>query len=145
MSEKWTWIVVADGSRARILERLGNRTELHLVEGSVKRSPAPSDAALRQDRPGIVHESVGPTRHAIEPKVDYHQQAEVQFAKEMVEKLEKSFGDKKFERLVIVAPPVMLGTFRKLLSKRLRALVVAELDKDLTKIPDSEILKHIEA
>ncbi len=144
MKHTRTWIVVADGARSRILERLDKRPDLQLVPGSDKRSSAPSDHDLRRDRPGIVHESVGHTRHAVQPRVDYHQEAEDRFAEDLVARLEGALARDAFDRVVIVAPPVMLGTVRKIMSKRLQERVVAEYDKDLTKTPSNEILKHIE-
>ncbi len=139
-----TWIVVADGARSRVVERLGLQTKLRLISGSDMRTEIPKSNQLGQDRPGRVHESVGSVRHAIEPKHDAHQEMENQFAGQVVAFLDAAHGKNEFDHLVIVAPPIMLGNLRKKLSTGLRKLVVDEVDKDLTKIPNDEILQHLE-
>ena len=48
-----------------------------------------------------------------------------------------------FSRLIIVAPPVMLGDLRACRSKALGARVAAEVAKDLVKIPDGELRPHL--
>jgi protein required for attachment to host cells len=49
-----------------------------------------------------------------------------------------------YDRLVIVAPPVTLGDLRTAISDQVRALVVGEIARDLTKIPNSEVAEHLE-
>lgn len=138
-----TWIVIADGARARIVERLGKREEVHAISGSEVHVDHPKSSEIGDDRPGRVQESFGPARHAIEPRHDPHQELENLFAKQLVEILETASGDDQFDSLVIVAPPTMLGNIRKAMSQRVRKLVVAEFHKDLTKIPNHEVLKHL--
>ena len=48
-----------------------------------------------------------------------------------------------FKRLVIVAPPVALGDLRAAISHRVRATVIGELARDLTKIPNGEVAEHL--
>ena len=48
-----------------------------------------------------------------------------------------------YDRLVIVAPPVALGDLRTAISDQVRALVVGEIARDLTKIPNSEVAEHL--
>ena len=48
-----------------------------------------------------------------------------------------------FDRLVLVAPAVMLGDLRRALQPQVLEKVVAEVDKDLTKIPTHDVLAHI--
>ena len=84
-------------------------------------------------------------RHAIEPRTDPHKEAERKFSLELAQMLDKELASNKFEKLIVVAPPVMLGDLRKALSKRVGSAVVAEIAKDLTKIPEKEIVEHLEA
>ena len=49
-----------------------------------------------------------------------------------------------FDRLVIVAPAPMLGDLRRVLQPEVLGKVIAEVDKDLTKIPTHDVLSHID-
>jgi len=140
-----TWIVVADGAKARILERQG-------VHGTL--APASdrcfAEAEARQptrdvgaDRPGRVHESADTTRHAMEPRVDWHRFAKEQFARDVAAALEKAALDRLYGNLILVAPPRTLGDLRQALGSHARSLVAGEVPKDLTNLPDHELPAHL--
>ena len=139
-----TWILIADGARARILEQLGPGREIRAVEGERFETASKPSRELGADRPGRVMESVGHHRHAIEPRHDPHRGLETLFAHQLIDILSQRLHEGRFEKLVIVAPPVMLGDLRSALPKPLQRAVVAEVAKDLTKVPNNEILSHIE-
>jgi protein required for attachment to host cells len=69
---------------------------------------------------------------------------ETLFADELAAMLAKYAAANAFDRLVIVPPPAMLGDLRKVMHSEVQAKVVAEIDKDLTKVPNVEISTHIE-
>jgi protein required for attachment to host cells len=139
-----TWILIADGARARVVETTGKGTGIHAVElGELKAESRPS-RELGDDRPGRVVESKGHQRHAIEPRIDLHRAEETRFAGRLVDLLEKRRAGGNFERLVIVAPPVMLGDIGKALGEALKAVISAEIAKDLTKVSDQNLMRHLE-
>jgi protein required for attachment to host cells len=139
-----TWFLVADGARARIVETTGSNKEVRMVDlGQLEAESRPS-RELGSDRPGRVSESVGQQRHAIEPRKDPHRGLETLFAHQLVDILDERLASKSFDRLVLVAPPVMLGDLRKALSEALRAVVAAEVAKDLTKVATNELMRHLE-
>lgn len=140
-----TWILIADGARARILERVGHGEVVHPVFGERYETDLPPSRELGDDRPGRVHESMGHERHAIEPRRDPHRGLEVMFAHQLADILTSRRRDGLFDRLMLAAPPAMLGHLRRALSKDLKACLVAEVDKDLTKSPNHEIIRHMEA
>ena len=143
--ESITWFVVADGAKARILARHG---------GSGPREPASNkcfaEAEARlptrdvgAERPGRVHESADVTRHAMEPRVDWHRFAKEQFARNVADALEAAAGRKLYDALVLVAPPRTLGDLRHALGKHAGALVTGEIAKDLTNISDHDLPAHL--
>lgn len=143
---KTTWILIADGAKARILERSGPNAALapasdRCFTESEAREPTRD---IGTDRPGRVHESADATRHAMEPRVDWHRYAKEQFAKSVADALEQAALKKKYEELVLVAPPQTLGDLRGALGQHARALVTTEVAKDLTNIADHEIAAHID-
>jgi protein required for attachment to host cells len=140
-----TWILIADGARARILESTGKGHDVHAVQSCDFSNETPPSRELGSDRPGRVVESHGATRHAIEPRYDLHRGLETLFAHQLADILGQRLSEGSFDRLVIVAAPAMLGDLRKSLSAPLREKVVAEIAKDLTKVPNHEIMRHLEA
>ncbi|SFV30076.1 host attachment protein [Hyphomicrobium facile] len=139
-----TWILIADGAHARMVEALGKGHGLHEVAGTETRLHIPPSHLLGKAEPGRVHESVGYTRHAIEPKSDPHDSLEVQFADQLADHLRQYVEINAFDRLVIVAPPTMLGYLRKRLVTDVTSKVIAEVDKDLTKVPNDDVASHLE-
>jgi protein required for attachment to host cells len=140
-----TWILVADGAKARLLEREGLNAPLtpasdKCFSESEARAPARD---IGTDRPGRVHESADTTRHAMAPRVDWHQFAKEQFAKSVAGALEEAALEKRYDELVLIAPPETLGNLRGALGQHARTLVAGEVAKDLTNLPDHEISAHL--
>jgi protein required for attachment to host cells len=143
MKQTRTWILIADGARARILETTGNRQDMHLIPGSASQLDSPPSRDLGRDAPGRVYESVGHVRHAIEPRRDPHTGLEALFASQIATMLADYAAKDSFDRLVVVAPAGMLGNLRKMIEPQVREKIVAEIDKDLTRVPNGEIAAHI--
>lgn len=138
------WILIADGARARIIECLGTGKDTRIVELYRSEEHHPPSHELGRDRPARVHDSVGPSRHSVEPKLDPHRQLETKFADQLADVLNERLAAGEFDRLVIIAPPAMLGDLRKALSESVRANVVAEIAKDLTKAADVDVVRQLE-
>ena len=139
-----TWILVADGQRARLVENKGPGKGLQPVTAEPLLHPDPPSRDLGTDRPGRVAESVGGARHAVEPRTDPHRDEKRRFARELAERLDRAAAEGAYTRLILVAPPQMLGDLRDVLTSRTRALVAAEIDKDLTKATDAELTVHLD-
>lgn len=144
-SKQRTWILIADGGRARVLESVGSKARLREVVGLVELQDLPASRDIGDDKPGRSFDSVGGHRHAIEPRSDPHRELKRDFATHLAELMDVKAGANAFERLVVVAPAVTMGDLRSALSRRVSELVVAEIVSDLTKVPDVDILNHIEA
>jgi protein required for attachment to host cells len=143
MSET-TWVLIADSSRARVFEHRRSLRSLKLVDEDDRPELRDRELMRDSDRPGRVRESVGQTRHGMEPQTTTDERLREHFSRELVERLQIGANEQRFGQLLIVAPPAMLGELRSHLDENLRALVIAELDKDLTKIPAHELPEHLE-
>ncbi len=112
MKKAKIWYVIADGGRARFVERDENgafRTVLSFVAADLhKRS-----RDLGRDRPARVKESANSARHAVEPRRDLHEAAKEDFVKLVAEQLEAEHGRGQFDRLVLVAPPGVLTELKQ--------------------------------
>jgi hypothetical protein len=71
------WILIADGGRARVVLNSGPGRGIEQVTGLIFDAELPPSHDIGADRPGRTHESMGKTRHAIEPQSDPHQQLNV--------------------------------------------------------------------
>jgi protein required for attachment to host cells len=143
MKKSVTWILIADGARARIWRSEGWGTGLTPVTEEIEGDHRATHE-IGVERPGRVQESANPGRHAMEPRVDWHQFEKSQFAKKMASHLNRAAQNKDYDRLVLIAPPKALGELRSALDKHAAGLVVAELDKDLTQVASQELPKHLE-
>ncbi len=126
-----TWILVADGNGARILEALGEGSGFHQVSGGeVLSDGAPSDFKDRGN--------TAASRRNIARAL------ETLFASQLAAMLAGYLRQSAFDRLIIVAPPTMLTELRKMIGPNVREKIIAEIAKDLTKIPNNEISVHLD-
>ncbi len=139
-----TWILIADASRAKVLQLHGPGNDFAAVPGMAFETDHKRASEIGADRPGRSFESVGATRHAVSPRSDPERVEEKRFALHIVEQLDKQAGEDSFDRLIVVAPPVMLGDLRAALTPRLEQRLLNTLDKDLTKTPEAKLGKLLE-
>ena len=128
LKQKKRWVLVADGARARIFVRTPGKLENALGEDFIGNNL--TDTGLTTDKPGRNYESSNPTRHAYQPRTDWHQYQKTLFAKEICTILEKADEQHEFDELIIICPPKTLGAFRENLSKHIFPKITAEIGKD---------------
>jgi protein required for attachment to host cells len=149
-----TWILIADGAKAKVLAHDRKSGTLsaafpHEFSGTTAQSKE-----IASDRPGRSFESsgrgqpgdvgAGHPRHAMEPRTDPQRYAEYAFARDLAHHLQDAANQHRFDRLVVVAAPKTLGDLRQLLPDPVKKLVTAEVDKDLTNLPERDLPKHLE-
>ncbi len=137
-----TWVVVADGTRARLFNRHKNRT---LEEFDVLLSPEHRlhEGDLVTDRDGRTFDSAGQGRHAMGNKNTTKNHEMANFAKRLAMRLEEGRTSGELERLVLVAPPRFLGQLRANLSGPTQGLVALTLDKELTTLPAEKLQSYL--
>ncbi|MFU0504662.1 host attachment protein [Pseudaminobacter sp. NGMCC 1.201702] len=142
MKEKTTWVLLADGARARIVRQINLKDE-EQVEDLVFEIDHKQLGEIMSDRPGRSFASEGKRRSALEYHSEPEKDQEARFAETLVAELEQRFLAHEFQRLAIVAEPRMLGVLRRKLSPTLQPTVVVEVAKDLTKVPRQELTAAI--
>jgi protein required for attachment to host cells len=138
-----TWILVADGARARVLASEGPGKGL---TDAFDRDFVGNKALMREmvsDKPGRTQGSADSSHHVMESKTEWHRFEKQQFAKRMAELLEKAAMADAFDRLVLVAPPQALGDLRAELGRHAQKKVTGELDKDLTHVALGDLPQHL--
>ena len=138
------FVFVGDGRKALFLRNEGDEKYANLVTERVLNGEAnPPSHEQGSDRPGRAFMSAGSTaRSAVEP-TDWHDIEEHRFAERAAEALEKIVRERGAPALVIAAPARTLADLRRCLHNDVKAKLIAEIDKDFTKIPVWEIEKHI--
>jgi protein required for attachment to host cells len=131
-------VLVSDGRRARFLRNHGTPLQPELVLESTLDSDNPPTREQGTDRPGRYLGPDGHGRSALE-ETDWHQQAEERFAAQVANLLYHMEHANKFDDLVLVASPKMLGDLRARLHPEVAECVIAEIPKDLTGHPLPEI------
>ncbi len=142
MKQPRTYILIADGSRARLLLSEGRGRPLTEVPGAEYQTTLHPDRELQSDRPGRVHESASVVRHAIE-RDSLHRREKERFARHLADVLEEKFANHEFDRLLIAAAPETLGFIRAELDHKLQEVMLGEIAKDLTKVPNHVVRDHL--
>lgn len=137
-----TWILIADGARARVLEHAGPGKGLSEVNGLEFSQERLQGKDIWADKPGRSFNSVGAGRAAMEPPTDPVDKREADFVGMLADVLDRKNRDGAFDRLIIAAAPQALGDLRKAMSPQLQAKIETEIAKDLTRIPNDDVVKH---
>ncbi len=138
-----TWVVVADGARARLFANNGPGKGLTAVPNGTFSGPNAAARDIGSDRPGRTFDSAGDGRHAKEPRSDPQRTEKRDFVHTVAQHLRHAHNRQAYDRLVLVAPPQALGDLRASLDNGVRAKISAELNKDLTHLKDHELAEPI--
>lgn len=112
-----TWVLAADGCRARIFETHGLTLDLREIEDLM--NPAPRSTELSEkDRE--------------------------KFARTVASHLEQCRLQHRFDRLRLAVEPRFLGLLREHLSGETRKLVYEEVNHDISKLDSRGIQRHLE-
>ncbi|WP_126975888.1 baeRF12 domain-containing protein [Frigidibacter oleivorans] len=139
-----TWVVVADGRKAMVFdtEVAGGTPMLHVREEQAQFNPPDRDQAT--DRPGSAGNRGDGTGSSME-ETDFQRQGKERFATDLADWLYHRAHEGAFDRLVIAAPPVVLGAMRPALHKEVSDRVIAEVPKTLTGHPVPDIARILAA
>lgn len=134
-----TWVLVGDGRKALVLCNEGDARLPNLRATTVfKGQDTPSTSQLGTDAPGRVVANAGGSHSAVE-QTDWHDIAERQFAQVVAATLCEQERSGSFASIIVVAPPRTLASLREEFTAPLKAKIIAEVDKDLTRHPIPEI------
>lgn len=139
MKPKITWIVCADNRSTRVFSNAGpGKGVVEVPDQALSAKPATEYA----DAPGQGHSSHGPAS-AAKMRRDPKDLAAKAFAKEVADALTSALRKGAYDRLVLVAAPPMLGEVRPRLDEPVRAVLYAEVPKDLIGIDAARIPDHL--
>jgi protein required for attachment to host cells len=139
-----TLVLVADGARAKLLRNAGTVRQPRFVTEFEVEQENPPTREQGTDRPGRYPGADGISRSAVE-QTDWHQRAEDLFARNVATLLHRMAHTRPFKRLIVIAAPRVLGTLRAAFHPEVATRVVAEIPRDLTPMPVSELPRLLTA
>lgn len=129
MLHKRTWVLVANGSKARIFSFLKDSlTELTVLTHPETRMHGHD---LVTDRSGQSLRSGGLGHHSMEPRIQPHKNETEHFAQEVSHYLDLEYKMNQFRDLHLIASPAFLGLLRQHLHTETQKGIVTTIDKDL--------------
>lgn len=129
-----TWIVVADGARARIL------LNLHRAEGISELPLVSADEPRLAAHHGELAAGIHHTPHF---KPTLEKRTENHFLDVLAETIQTGVARKECDQLVLVAPATALGHLRGALAPATRQHIVAELVHDYTRQTNDFIMEKL--
>lgn len=124
------WIVVADGTRARILCNVGKDSHVSLTQQQLV-----EPANLDDDGPAGRQP----------PETSAEEIDEATFAKQLAHRLNAAALKNEFAHLVLIADPQTLGQMRPLLHQETTRRLLGECAKTLTRAPLEDIERALKA
>lgn len=133
-----TWVLVADGEKALFLENYtdGQDPYLKVVKQAEQDNPPAREQAA--NRPGRMADTGAGQRSALDD-TDWHELEKDRFAADLAEMLYERAHKGRFDRLVLVAAPNVLGELRDKIHVEVRDRIIGEIPKTLTNHPLHEI------
>lgn len=137
------WFILASQKEARIFIKTSERKRLKLLKSLTNPLGTEKRRALVKKHAGRGVKSIGrigsvsysmPNRH------DPHEQALIQFARELAQFLKSEKFKRNFESLTVVAEPHFLGKIKAEMRADLRKSVTKWIKKDLQKTPQKDLV-----
>ncbi len=133
-----TLILLASESRMRLCANTGVGKGVDEI-GSHAIDDFDDIARPYTDAPGRNRAAPGMAGHDFERPTSERRQQRDDFAAHILKETQQVFDAGGYDRLLIAAPPAMLGALRDEMSKTLKSVLLADLDKDLTKQPLADL------
>lgn len=138
------WVVVADRNRARFFETQANLESLVELEDLLSPVGRLDERDIRSDAKGRFYgKGERVQAHTAEPAVDGKTHAAQQFSKTVMQRLEQACEKKRYDRLILVAPPQFLGQLHKQLSQRVMQRITQELPLEISGLSAAQISEHL--
>ena len=136
-------VIVADGSRARILQAEHGDSPLIELQDFVHPESRLLDQDLITDEPGRGIRSGGAGKHTMGHESEARRKEIDDFARELGTEVENLRRKTRPHRIYLVASPKLLGYLRDALSKQCADLIAGEIAKDLVRHDLDDIRAHL--
>src|SRR5687767_12132959 len=138
-----TWILVGDAAHARLYEAGKEGEDWKAIdEFQNPEGRARSRDFLSEPSGGIQSEEGSVQRGAMEP-LSIKKVEESRFAKMLADYLNKGLSENRYDRVILVAPPELLGMLRHHLSPPVAKRVFETIAKDFSKVNPRELPERV--
>ncbi|MEX2113105.1 MAG: host attachment protein [Pirellulales bacterium] len=140
------WIFVGDTSRAQLFSTELREDPWTLIEGFEHPEGREFSREIRPTSPpGRAEQSsaYGARHTAMEPRTTPKEAEAQRFAQQVADYLEQAVAARKYDYLVLVAPPHFLGTLRGALGEQAAKHVRNTVNKDLTRLEPVEMRERL--
>ena len=138
-----TWILVAGNAAAHIYSARNKNSPLDFVESLAHPEGRQHVAALTGDTAGRMHDRLGEARHSLGDPQRLKAKERMRFARQIAAALALARRQKRFDRLVLVAEPGLLGCLRVCLAKSVSTCVVRELPHNSVGENATALRRHV--
>jgi protein required for attachment to host cells len=138
-----TWVLVANQAGARIFDHPVAGAELALVEEIDHPEGRLKNSEIDTDRAGAAFESAAPGVRAMGREESAHERVAADFARALAAKLSAARNDGRFDQLLIVADPHLLGLLRRAMDVPTGSRVKRAMPKNLAHVPTHAMHKHL--
>ena len=137
-----TWIVVASRDEVRIFERKGKK-DLTLVTdiGNPEGKLHPRD--LVSDKAGTSSDNRMRRRLAYSTEQSPKERSLINFYREIGDQIDLALNKQKFDRLILIAEPRLLGILRSVLPSSVHNVIIQEIHKDLAFATEEQIMERL--
>jgi protein required for attachment to host cells len=142
-----TWILIANGHRARCFERVPPGHALSELSDFVFPQTDALKPGAEEDRSGDAGKGHGRTGHAgtqFEPRTETHAKQRASFARQLADHINQAVSTKKCSAVVLIAPSAMLGQIRPALSPAARLALRNCVDSDLTRYQGADLKERVD-
>lgn len=138
------WILVADGSRARLFSASKRGESWQLLETFEHLETRERTADISPVERGTQKQSFGQGRPAMEARHSPRDVEQMHFAQQLADKLADGLKHNAYAGLVLAAPPKFLGLLKGMLDGQTAKSVIATVDKDYTLSNERELVERLE-
>lgn len=136
-----TWVVLASGHRCRILEERRRGAELRELPVWDCR-PSEADERHVQHQKAVQKQRFGFGQSVVNQE-DFAKLAERRFLARYAHDLDLARTNRRYERLVLIAPPWPLGVLREELGRATEASVEASMAADLVDLTPADLRQQL--
>lgn len=137
------YVLVADGTRARVFVTDKPKGPLREVEDMVHPEGRLAGHDLTSDAPGRTHDRAGQGRHALVEPTDAKHVEHLAFARRIAQYFKGLHAREADMQIVLVAGAELRGMLHKQFDKQTARAVSREVDKNITHLKAAEISKRL--
>lgn len=133
-----TWVLIADGEKALFLENQTDGEDPYLKVVNKEEQDNSPNREQKANRTGRMPDTGQGQRSAMDD-TDWHELNKERFAADLADMLYERAHKGRFDHLVLVAAPNILGELRDQVHQEVQEKIIGEIPKTLTNHPLNEI------